>query len=120
MNLTTLIIIGVVIGAFLALGRALGRPKISPQLARQLVSSGARLLDVRTAAEFAGGHIAGAVNIPVQELGGRSGEVGPKEKPVVVYCHSGSRSLFAARTLRQAGFQAVHDLGAMANWERKA
>lgn len=90
--------------------------KVAPEKARELVKGGARLVDVRTRAEFAAGHIEGAVNIPVGELGARLGEVGDREKPVVVYCASGMRSSSAAGALRGAGFLRVHDLGAMARW----
>ncbi|HEX2673290.1 MAG TPA: rhodanese-like domain-containing protein [Polyangiaceae bacterium] len=84
--------------------------------ARQLVQSGARLVDVRTRGEFADSHIAGAVNIPVQELEARMSELDPKNGAIVVYCRSGHRSGNAARMLKQAGFAAVHDLGPMSRW----
>lgn len=83
--------------------------------ARELVKNGATLLDVRTPGEFSSGHIEGAKLIPVQELGGRVEEVGPKDKPVVVYCRSGARSSAAAAMLAKAGYE-VHDLGGMGNW----
>jgi phage shock protein E len=84
--------------------------------ARQLVRTGARLVDVRTPGEFAAGHIPGAVNIPVQELDARMNELQPKDAAVVVYCRSGNRSGNAARMLKSAGFAVVHDLGAMSRW----
>jgi len=84
--------------------------------ARRLVSGGARLVDVRTPEEFAEGHIDGAVNIPVQELSARLGEVGQKDTEVVVYCRSGKRSHQAKQLLKEAGFTAVHDLGGMSRW----
>lgn len=85
------------------------------QEARKLVASGATLLDVRTPEEFRGGHLDGAINIPVQDLPARLAEV-PKGKPVVVYCAAGGRSARAAMMLKQAGHRHVHDLGAMHNW----
>lgn len=89
---------------------------VSGAEARQLVVDGARLVDVRTPAEFAAGHIAGAINVPVQELDARISELGPKDAALVVYCRSGRRSGEAARTLKNAGFAAVHDLGPMSRW----
>src|SRR3990172_6107439 len=80
------------------------RRKVPPAEARRLVEEGATLLDVRTESEFAGGHPPGARNVPVQELSGRLGEI-QKNRPVVVYCHSGSRAMFATRVLRKAGFE---------------
>ena len=84
--------------------------------ARRLVAAGALLLDVRTREEFSGGHITGAVNIPVQELDGRIGEIESKDRPVVVYCRSGLRSGRAASMLVRGGYHSVHDLGAMGRW----
>lgn len=82
---------------------------------RQLIEQGALLLDVRTRDEFQDGHVSRAVNIPVQELAQRISEVGPKTRPVVVYCRSGGRSAAAAQLLTQAGYQ-VRDIGPMSAW----
>lgn len=82
---------------------------------RQLVANGALLLDVRTPAEFREGHVPHALNVPVQELPVRLGEVGPKTRPVVVYCRSGGRSAAASQILRGAGYQ-VKDIGPMTAW----
>lgn len=84
--------------------------------ARKLVAEGAALIDVRTPAEYASGHIEGACNIPVQQIGARAGEIGARDKPVVVYCASGMRSAAAAGTLRRAGFAKVINLGPMSAW----
>ena len=89
---------------------------VSSAEARQLVESGARLVDVRTPREFAAGHIPGAINIPVQQLDSRLGELQPKGTAIVVYCRSGTRSGNAARMLKNAGFEVVHDLGPMTRW----
>lgn len=89
---------------------------VSGAEARQLVQTGARLVDVRTPGEFAAGHIPGAINIPVQQLDTRMSELQPKDAAVVVYCRSGHRSGNAARMLKNAGFPAVHDLGPMSRW----
>lgn len=93
-----------------------GGKRISGAEARRLVERGAVLLDVRSPGEFAGGHIEGAINLPVQELHARLGEVGERTRAVVVYCRSGVRSASASATLRRAGFAAVHDLGGIGNW----
>lgn len=63
----------------------------------------ATLLDVRTPGEYANGHIAGAVNIPLDELRERIGEL-DRGKPVYVNCFSGLRSYIACRILTQYGF----------------
>ena len=84
--------------------------------AKKLIAEqGATLVDVRTPAEYARGHIDGARNIPLQEIAARSKEL-PKGKPVVVYCASGMRSAAAASSLRRAGFAKVVNLGPMSAW----
>lgn len=92
------------------------RGKVRPEEARALVESGALLLDVRTPSEFQAGHIAGAVNVPVDALREQTAKLGATDRPVVLYCRSGSRSATASRILRNAGFRSVHDLGAMSRW----
>lgn len=73
------------------------------------------LLDVRTPAEFAEGHIPGALNIPVDSLQSRLSEV-PSYVPVVVYCRSGNRSATASQILDRAGYDSVYDLGGIIAW----
>lgn len=68
------------------------------------------LLDVRTAQEFATGNIDGFVNIPVDELRKRAGEL-DKNKPVYVICQSGLRSYIAARILAGRGFEVYNFAG---------
>lgn len=63
------------------------------------------LLDVRTKEEFEDGHIEGFINIPVDELRERLGEI-EKEKPVYVICQSGLRSYIASRILEGNGYEA--------------
>jgi len=74
------------------------------------------LVDVRTPEEFSGGHIPGAVNIPLQELETRLTEI-PADSPVVLYCRSGNRSAQAADILREAGYSRVYDLGGINAWQ---
>lgn len=77
---------------------------------QRLLDAGHTLLDVRTPMEFAGGHIEGAKNIPVDELRQRVGEL-DKAKPLYIYCQSGQRSYIAARMLAQQGFDVQHMAG---------
>ncbi len=68
------------------------------------------LLDTRTVEEYQRGHIDGFVNIPVDELRERLGELPPK-KPVYVICQSGLRSYLACRILSQNGFDCYNFSG---------
>ena len=90
--------------------------QLNPEEARRLVKEGAKLVDVRSAAEFSTGHIPGALNIPLQELGAKTKKLGPKDKPVVLYCASGTRSSMARSVLKGLGFTQVFNLGAMSRW----
>jgi peroxiredoxin family protein/rhodanese-related sulfurtransferase/TusA-related sulfurtransferase len=67
------------------------------------------LLDVRTEEEYALGRIGEAVNIPLDDLRRRMGEL-PKERRIVVYCGIGLRAYVAERILRQHGFSDVCNL----------
>ncbi len=90
--------------------------RVSGTDARSLVANGAMLVDVRSTGEFSAGHIEGALNIPIQELSGRVGELGDKSGQIVVYCQSGGRSAMAKRLLEKNGFTDVHDMGGMSRW----
>lgn len=78
------------------------------------------LLDVRTAREFRGeqGHIHGALNIPIEELKQRIGELeSHMEQPVAIICRTDRRSAKAARELGRRGFADVHVIrGGMTDW----
>lgn len=74
------------------------------------------LVDVRTADEFASGHIPGAINIPVDQVGQRLAEF-PTDQPIVLYCRSGNRSAQAANTLAAAGYTNLYDLGGIVQWQ---
>ena len=65
------------------------------------------LLDVRTAQEFAQGHIPGAMNVPIDELRGRLNEV-PRDRDIAAYCQVGQRGYLATRILKQAGYSVVN------------
>ncbi len=90
--------------------------KVAPAKAHGLVEGGALLVDVRTEAEFASGHLPGALNVPLDRLSGKAAPLVEKGKPIVVYCASGMRSASAKRILARAGAGEVYDLGAMSRW----
>jgi adenylyltransferase/sulfurtransferase len=92
--------------------------EITPQELHALRSTGGSpvLLDVRRYDEVEAAAIAGAVHIPLDELGERAGELDP-EKETVVFCHHGVRSLAATAFLRQQGFANVRSLsGGIDRW----
>lgn len=77
---------------------------------------GARLIDVRTAGEYAGGHIPGAVNVPLQQIGAIASEVPDKSTPLFVYCMSGARSQQAVGALKQMGYTDARNIGGIGSW----
>ncbi len=88
------------------------------ELKRRLKDGGTVLLDVRPAVEYATGHIAGAVSIPITELASRLKEL-PKDKTIVAYCR-GPYCVFAdeaASLLLGKGFQAVRLTGGYPDWK---
>ncbi len=90
--------------------------QVSSADARRMVQAGAKLIDVRSAGEFGSGHIPGAVNVPVGEIGAKVKSLGAKDQPVIVYCASGSRSAMARSVLKAQGFEKVFNLGSMSRW----
>ena len=77
------------------------------------------VLDVRTAAEFAAGHVPGARNVSHELLASRLDELSAaRDKQVVLYCRSGRRTLLAEDVLRKAGFtRLAHLEGDYLAWE---
>jgi hydroxyacylglutathione hydrolase len=86
-------------------------PALAEWLAGERADAGPTpvVLDIRSEAEHAGGHIAGSLNIPLPSLEERIGEV-PAGKPVVVHCAGGYRSAIGASVLQKLGREGVHDL----------
>ncbi len=79
-------------------------------VARLRMDDNVTLLDTRTPAEFSRGHIDGFLNIPVDELRDRMGEI-PPGKPVYVICQSGLRSYIACRILAGNGYDCYNFSG---------
>ena len=76
---------------------------------KALVQQGAMIIDVRTPSEFKGGHVKGAVNIPLQVLQASFSKI-PKNKTIITCCASGMRSGSAKSLLKAAGYT-VHNGG---------
>ncbi len=90
---------------------------LSPATVNQLRGNEAIvIIDVRQPEEYAEGHIPGAVLIPLGELANRLSEV-PTDKPVILVCRSGNRSVQALQLLQEAGFTNGHNMvGGMKAW----
>lgn len=109
MDWIILLIAAAVIVAFFALKRFSFVP---PEVARKHLAAGALVIDVRTPQEFAGGHVSGAINIPLDELRTRLPQrVSDKNRPLLLHCLSGGRSAVAAKRIKSMGYANVFNLG---------
>jgi rhodanese-related sulfurtransferase len=104
--------------AFELRSRRLGYAAVQPQEAIQLMNQGAALYDLRDAAAFAAGRIAGAKHLDAAQQA-KAEDVLKKfrERLLVLYCESGAASTALTRRLHAAGFTKVFNLrGGLANW----
>ena len=98
-----------------------GSREVSVQQAVQLINRrDAVVLDVRDAAEFESGHIPNARHMPVADMEKRFKEIEKfKQRPIIVSCRSGTRSVAACGVLRKNGFQEVFSLkGGVLGWQQ--
>src|SRR5829696_4087054 len=92
---------------------------ISTEAAAERIASGYTVLDVREPDEYQEGAIPGAIHIPRGHLESQvENRLVDKTKPVLVYCASGVRSVFAANTLQQLGYETVAEMaGGFNRWK---
>jgi len=106
MNSYLVIAVIALVGWFVLKGMA--GAQTSPDQVRKAIGDGALVIDVRSATEYAEGHLEGALNIPhdrTQELIRAAGT--DKSRSIVVYCRSGRRSAIALSSLQQSGYTNV-------------
>ena len=96
-------------------------PELAPAEVKQKLDRGEKpvLLDVREKEEYRDGHLAGALSLPRGFLEIRVEEALPdRSTPIVAYCAGGTRSLIAARTLREMGYENVISMsGGFTGWK---
>jgi phage shock protein E len=85
----------------------------------QIVKEGGIIIDVRTKAEYAGGHIKGSKNIPLQSLNDKANISKNKDSAIITCCASGMRSASAKSFLRSKGYTNVHNGGSWSNLNSK-
>lgn len=78
---------------------------------QEFVEKGAIIIDVRSPGEFAGGHIKGSKNIPLNEISTKIDEIKNQNKPVITCCASGMRSSQATSILKQNGIDTLNGGG---------
>jgi rhodanese-related sulfurtransferase len=100
--------------------RLSGMKQIGITQATQLSNrSNALFLDIRDTPDYDTGHIPDSVHIPLKQLSERSTELEKyRDRPVIAYCRSGSRSTSAGSTLKKLGFENVYNLsGGISAWQ---
>lgn len=76
------------------------------------------VIDVRSPWEFQEAHVKNAINIPLEEIPARFGEIKNLKGPVVCYCRSGNRSGIAIQMLKQAGIKNIHNGGGIYDMQK--
>ena len=76
-------------------------------------NSNSLMIDVRTAEEYASGHIPKSVNIPLDRIGSIDDVSSSQNQKIYLYCQSGFRSKKACKFLKQLGYTNVEDIGSI-------
>ena len=94
--------------------------RVTPAQATQLINQrGAVVVDVRSADEFATGHLTGALNLPGAALDTVPAALQDKAVPVIAVCQSGARSARGCAALQRAGYTEVYNLdGGIEAWQQ--
>ena len=92
--------------------------KITPEKALEYMNGASPVVvDVRTAQEYAEGHVEGAINLPLESIGDEMpAELPDADALILVYCRSGRRSKLAAEKLIALGYLKVCDFGGITDW----
>lgn len=85
---------------------------------QQLQEGAFVLVDVREESEWAAGHIAGAIHIPLGSLNADTTKDLPKDKPVYIYCRSGARAGNAEQILKGFGYDNAKNVGGIIVWQQ--
>lgn len=85
----------------------------------ELVANGAIIVDVRTKGEYAGGHVNGSLNIPLDQLRTNLKKLKNKDQAIITCCASGMRSASAKGILKDAGYPNVHNGGSWYSVQNK-
>lgn len=107
-----------VLAVLLPLSAHAARPEVAPAAVAELSRrpDAPLILDVRTPEEFAAGHVAGAVNIPHDQVAARLDEL-RGERWVLVYCRSGARAAIAEKAIAGAGIEVRKMEGSWLRWQ---
>ena len=91
-------------------------PEVAPSEAKQIIDSGAQVIDVRTEVEHDAGRIPGSRHIALSDVQRESANL-DQDKPVILYCRSGNRSGPAADAFAASGWDAHSIEGGLLGWQ---
>jgi phage shock protein E len=83
---------------------------------QQIIKEGGQLIDVRSPVEFSQGALEGAINMPINSFQYLKDSI-DSSKPVVLYCRTGARSGMVKNYLEQLGFDQVHNIGGIRQFQ---
>lgn len=118
MKLLSVLLVCGLAAFFVLLPRLNKGSRVSAREAKALIEAGdCLLLDVREAGEYAGGHIPGAVNLPLERIKAGESLLPPdKDGLILVYCLTGRRAARAVKALTALGYTRVKNMGGIMNW----
>lgn len=92
---------------------------LSAEKAGRIKNEGAIVIDVRSEDEYMTSHLKDAVNVPLNEINEKVGGLVPdKDKNILLYCRSGSRSFAGKRIIKRMGYKNVYNLGSFKRAKR--
>lgn len=118
MDMNTLLVFGAALVLYVAWKRFGPNRAASGKVILEKIAGGATIVDVRTTGEFSSGAYPKARNVPLDILGSKLDKLGAKDKSIIVYCASGSRSAQATKSLKAAGFTDVTNAGGLHSMPR--
>ena len=117
MDLTGWLVVVGIVALFLVV-KQLGQA--SSKTVREVMGRKPVIIDVRTDHEYSSSHLEGTRNLPLGELGQRIEKVLPMgtDRPILLHCHSGTRSAAGVRLLKRKGYTQVFNLGSYGRAQR--
>lgn len=83
----------------------------------ELMANGAVIVDVRSVSEYSSGHLSRSINIPLDQLQSKMGQI-DKRKPIITCCASGMRSASAKKIFKANGYETVRNGGGWVNLKK--
>ena len=113
----------IIIGAFFLMISACSPTQVINKLTHQQAIEAMNqddsivLVDVRTVEEYNTGYVAGAINVPIDDIASTfESQISDKDTRLFIICRSGNRSALASEQLKKMGYTNITDIGGIINW----